>query len=419
MVLGARTAAGGRVSTGGGLTPPGWQDRTTPAATPEPSAAYPPAAYPPASYPPASYPSAAYPPGTGHNLPAGMSAHKPGIIALRPLALGDIYDGAVKVIRSNPRATVGLSLIVNLITLLPSAALSIALVRLIGQSSSGGASASVRTLVPLAVPPLFAQLAVVLLSGLLAYVVSEAVLGRKAGLGETWRKVRRRMAPLLAATVLVGLAASVLPVAMIALAALGAARQQVAVVVLAVILAVGLAVLIVVPAGVVTALIAPAIVLERQGPIAGVRRALSLIRGGFWRLLGILLLTGLVTGVASYVLRLPFSILAAVAASILGDRSASESATVAVLSSTLAYLVSGSIVTPFASAVACLLYLDRRIRVEALDVLLIRSVLQDQASGGTPSPVPYRDATPRQAPGLPGLGDPGAWDGWDGSGGRS
>ena len=36
------------------------------------------------------------------------AAHKPGAIPLRPLKLGNIYDGAFRIIRFNPKATVGL-----------------------------------------------------------------------------------------------------------------------------------------------------------------------------------------------------------------------------------------------------------------------------------------------------------------------
>lgn len=37
---------------------------------------------------------------------------KPGIIPLRPLTLGDIFNGAVGYIRANPKATLGLTAIV-------------------------------------------------------------------------------------------------------------------------------------------------------------------------------------------------------------------------------------------------------------------------------------------------------------------
>ena len=40
------------------------------------------------------------------------AAHKPGAIPLRPLGIGDMYDAAFKIIRFNPRATVGSAVLV-------------------------------------------------------------------------------------------------------------------------------------------------------------------------------------------------------------------------------------------------------------------------------------------------------------------
>ena len=45
------------------------------------------------------------------------AAHKPGAIPLRPLALGDIYDAAFKIIRFNPKATVGSAVLVTAVAM--------------------------------------------------------------------------------------------------------------------------------------------------------------------------------------------------------------------------------------------------------------------------------------------------------------
>ena len=77
-----------------------------PGPPPPPGAAgdYP--AYPPSSSPP--------PPPDPRWVAPGMlgAAHKPGAMALRPLALGDIYDAAFRIIRFNPKATVGSAVLV-------------------------------------------------------------------------------------------------------------------------------------------------------------------------------------------------------------------------------------------------------------------------------------------------------------------
>ncbi|NHA00434.1 hypothetical protein G5V59_11175 [Nocardioides sp. W3-2-3] len=116
--------------------------------------------YPPPGAPPPQEPAAgsghpapgAAPPGTpalppfGTTAPPGWApypttpggprpgmvlgaAHKPGAFALRPLGLGDMYDGAFRIIRFNPRATVGAAVLVTaaamLIPLLITAVLSL------------------------------------------------------------------------------------------------------------------------------------------------------------------------------------------------------------------------------------------------------------------------------------------------------
>ena len=45
------------------------------------------------------------------------AAHKPGAIPLRPLTLGDMYDAAFRIIRFNPKATVGSSVLVAAVSM--------------------------------------------------------------------------------------------------------------------------------------------------------------------------------------------------------------------------------------------------------------------------------------------------------------
>jgi membrane-anchored glycerophosphoryl diester phosphodiesterase (GDPDase) len=118
-------------------------------------------------------------------------------------------------------------------------------------------------------------------------------------------------------------------------------------------------------------LAAPAIVLEGHHAIAGLRRSFALTKGAFWRILGITLLAGLLAGAAGWVLGLPFSLagLAVMMAAGIGSESGQMISTFV---SHLSALLTGAITTPFVAAVTGLLYIDRRMRVEALDVVLIR-----------------------------------------------
>src|SRR5690349_5901454 len=44
--------------------------------------------------------------------PTGVPVHKPGIVALRPLKLGDMFDGAFTAMRQNPRSMIGMAAVV-------------------------------------------------------------------------------------------------------------------------------------------------------------------------------------------------------------------------------------------------------------------------------------------------------------------
>src|SRR3954451_24282156 len=53
--------------------------------------------------------------------------HKPGVVALRPLSLGDLFDGAFKTIRRNPRAMIGMSFLVCTVFMVMPTLLTLAL----------------------------------------------------------------------------------------------------------------------------------------------------------------------------------------------------------------------------------------------------------------------------------------------------
>jgi hypothetical protein len=123
-------------------------------------------------------------------------------------------------------------------------------------------------------------------------------------------------------------------------------------------------------------LAAPSLVLERIGVVASIRRAGVLSRRQFWRLLGVLLLTTLVTGVVSEVLSIPLGLLGGVGTAVAPG---TLGALVLVFSHYLSQVLVGTVTTPFTSAVVALQYVDQRIRKEGLDVQLIA------ASAGRPA----------------------------------
>ena len=116
-------------------------------------------------------------------------------------------------------------------------------------------------------------------------------------------------------------------------------------------------------------LAAPALVLERTGVFASLRRAGRLSRGQFWRIFGVLLLTGLVVGVVGQVVAVPLGVVGAGRAGRLPRHGRARCCWCCRPTSPRSW--SARSPTPFTSAVTALQYVDQRIRKEGLDVELI------------------------------------------------
>ena len=306
--------------------------------------------------------------------------HKPGVIPLRPLSLGDLYDGAFTTIRRNPRAMVGLAAAVTALFMVVPVALALLLastgdlaVSFRGGSGSGtdpfgdvgtGALGVVSNL-----GTLFGALASVVLNGMLVHVVAEAVLGRRTDIGAAWVAARPRLLPLVGLTLLNGLVVVVLLGLPVLAGVLTGLASGLAFGLLAGIplLLAGVALLVFVQVRFFL-LAPPALVLERTGVRASLRRAGTLSRDQFWRLLGISLLTTLVVGLVSQVVAVPLGLLG-----LLGPLAlpGTGGALVLVFSSYLTQVVVGAVTTPFSSAVVALQYVDQRIRKEGLDMTLL------------------------------------------------
>ena len=247
--------------------------------------------------------------------------HKPGVVALRPLTLGDLFDGAFTTIRRNPTAMVGLAAGVSTVFLVVPAVLTLVLAATGGLSfdRSAGSNGEVSSLLASGGPTLlsylgtlFGALATVVLNGMLVRVVAEAVLGRRTTAGQAWAATRGRLLRLVGLTAvntLVALLLLGLPVAAGVLAGFTIGVGQG--------LLVGVPLLV---AGVVALaflqvrcflLAAPALVLERTGVLASMRRAGRLSRGQFWRLFGIQLLTMLVVGLVGEIIAVPLGLVGA------------------------------------------------------------------------------------------------------------
>jgi hypothetical protein len=319
------------------------------------------------------------PAGWGGWHPQSLAA-KPGVIPLRPLGVGEILDGAVSTARAHWRTVLAIALAIAIITQLISTVAT-----RVWLSDSSGLEALENNPEPTdeelraALGDLFAFFSVagvvtllgtVLATAMLTIVVSRAVLGRSVTMAEAWQDSRNRLLRLLALVVLVTLAA-VLAVGLPTL--LAALTGSFALTVLAVLGGVVLAIWL----WVRLSLAAPALMLERQGINAAMRRSWKLVRGAWWRIFGILLLIQVLVTIVAGIIEFPVSILAGIVAGQGADSffsgSVSELSWTYLAVSGIGAVIASTITLPISAGVTALLYIDQRIRREALDLELARA----------------------------------------------
>jgi hypothetical protein len=310
------------------------------------------------------------------------------------MAVGEILSGAFTSIRRNPVATLGLSAILLSVYGIATTAFSLTVTREFGNLSTGqplsdaqGRHLAINALT-VVLPSALGLIALtfileLVLTGLLTVVIGRGVLGQKVTMGQAWSLALPRLWAILGAivlSVLVAIAPWVVVAALVVLfVVLHVTAAAVAVGILGGIAAICLDIWFLI----MFALSAPVVVLERQGPVNALRRSWRLVRRNFWRVLGILLLAGIIVSVASFVLKLPFSVLALVAgggsAGPLGVGGTTTSV-VAIVIGAVGSIVAGAITRPISAGVTVLLYLDLRMRKEGLD-LALQSAATAQMTG--------------------------------------
>ncbi len=270
-------------------------------------------------------------------------ADKPGVIPLRPLAVGEILDGTFATIRANVGATLGLTFLVVLVGQLIVLGVSLAVHNSdVGTQITGIAAVTVVT-----------QLISVIATGAMIIVVGEAVLGTKISPGEALERIRGRIWRLFGLGLLVAL-----------LSLLGLVLLLVGYLWVAVLLS----------------LAAPVFVLEKTTVGEALRRSNELVKGDWWRTLGIGFLGYLVGGIIGGLLQLPFTIAAGSSAngflsSTTDDSSISTSSEILLA---IGRIVGGTISTPVIAGTIALIYVDRRIRREGLDLSLAQAARERQ-----------------------------------------
>lgn len=350
-----------------------------PGAPPPPGAEAPPSGRRPEWAAPAPYSPAGSPAGGWQPVPGMLgAAHKPGAIPLRPLGLGDLYDGAFRIIRYNPKVTVGVPVLVAAVALLLPTLLTVVLTWAAGLTldpessdlSTGDAVALLAIIGSFVLGVLGQSVAMLLVTGMIAHVVRAASVGRRLGVGEAWRATHGKRWRILGLALLLGVGWTL---------AIGAYVGVWALVLLAVdstaaLVAFGVASGLVVLALAVwlytrvTYLAVPALVLEDVGVLGALGRAFRLTSRAFWRTFGIALLTVIVAQVGAGLLTCPLGMLAGVLTLTVPPE---HELLVNLVVQSLSTVLSAALVTPFTTSVSTLQYVDLRMRKEAFDVELM------------------------------------------------
>ena len=300
---------------------------------------------------------------------------RPGIIPLRPLGVGEVLDGAFAAIRRYPRATLGLAACVMLVVTVVQVLTEWYLLSGIqppaaGDTLSDASGYLTRVGTAGVVSLVVTELATLLLTGMVIAVIGEAVLGRPVSAADAWQRLRPQFWRLLGVsflTFLIWIAAAI-PGTLLLI--VGAVADSVGIVIL------GLIVLLV---GVIYvwplfALAPAALVLERQGVTKALGRSRALVRRSWWRVFFILVLAALVASIVSGIISLPFGLAGGGLTSI-GSRTSEVHFTQLVISG-IGGLLASTVARPFSAGVAALLYIDRRMRAEALDLALARAAAE-------------------------------------------
>jgi hypothetical protein len=282
-------------------------------------------------------------------------APRPGCVPLRPLGVGDILDGSFKVIRRNPRTTLGASAIVSIVQVALTTLLQILALGQIGEVKFDNADGTQSTdLGPLLGGELTSFSAVLIklllgsvLTGFLVVVVTQDVLGNKIAPRVAWTRIRPRIWALVWLSVLTTVVEflGLLPCLVLGVWLWG-----------------------------VWAVAVPALIIEKTSVTGALGRSKQLVSGTFWRVWGIRALGWLVVSVISAIVVVPFEVVGALVGGTDFTAISRGGEPVALLLITaVGSLIASTFTAPLLAAIDSLLYVDLRMRKEGLDIVLQQS----------------------------------------------
>ena len=282
---------------------------------------------------------------------------------LRPLSFGEILDGAFSVYRRN---FVPL-FVTTILPLLPTMGVGGVFSRSVALEQAAGNQPSFNfTFILVLLVGLVVSIA---MWAALTHEVGQGWMGGEVSVGDGYRTGFRRFLPLVGAAILAYLVfAGAMIVVWLAAAMVGGIIAALAVGLgsgalglIAIPLAIGM-VLLMIAGGALFFAVLPAVVIERKGPVEAIRRSVTLARGAIPRVVGILVVSGLIVMLPALGVMLLTGGFAALA-----NPGTIPSAGQFWVQQVGASVV-GALTTPFLVAALVILYFDRRVRTEALDV---------------------------------------------------
>ncbi|GLW54673.1 glycerophosphoryl diester phosphodiesterase membrane domain-containing protein [Kitasatospora phosalacinea] len=348
-------------------------------------------------------------------------APKPGVLPLRPLGFGEMFSSVFDTVRRYtsalylPLVVVAGILAVPMLTVcvLLSGPFADALEAFPADPADATGAQLwdvVRPALVIGGMYLLAVMVQYVIAGPLATVVLRAAtLGRKLTAGQAWREARPRLRTTTAVTGLlfggVLLAYLLVLVAVLLLDLVDGGLAALAMVLLFGALVVG--------AVYVTVRLAPqvpVVVLEESGPKTAIRRAWQLNKGNWWRSLGLTALISIVGGFAAGIISSPLRIVMAVAlpvdttdyaGTVLDGQLTHGTMTLVLLLGMGIGLFTSVATGPLVPLANGVLYIDRRIRNERLDIALAEAAgiqLAESYGYPQPAPVPAQAAPVQPAP---------------------
>ena len=304
---------------------------------------------------------------------------QPGIIPLRPLTVGELFNGAFQAVRVNPQTMFGFAFaimaVVGLVQAFFASSSTSSLTRALSSGDANDLVYSLGNSMGSFVTSGLTLLATAFLSGMLALTVWDAVLGRKSSPADAWHRFSPRFVPVLLATLLIGIIEFVaivvvllvfmIPFILVVVNAASARSYDsasagiggaFAIIFLMIVALIVIACFLTVK----FAFTSSAVVLEGLGPVDAMKRSWSLSKGSFWRILGRIWLIGIVTGLIS-------AVLGGIVGAILGvGAAAADSVGMLVAFSAFLSALLSAVVIPVQSSFYTLMYLDERMRKENL-----------------------------------------------------